>query len=106
MLPHERSLVQQMEGRPFTLLGINCDEERESMQPVSFLERMSWRNWGNVDSSGSLTARYGVHGLPTTYLLDANGIVRYRNLRGQELEKAAEKLVRELELSPSTAGQT
>ena len=25
MLPHERSLVARMEGRPFALLGVNCD---------------------------------------------------------------------------------
>jgi hypothetical protein len=106
MLPHERSLVQQMEGRPFALLGINCDNDREAVQQVSFLERISWRNWGNTDSSGSLTARYGVRGLPTTYLLDSNGIVRYRNLRGEELDQAAQKLVRDLEAQGGSSGGT
>ena len=106
MLPHERSLVQQMEGRPFALLGINCDYTAMRCSRSVSSSRISWRNWGNTDSSGSLTTRYGVRGLPTTYLLDANGIVRYHNLRGKELEQATQKLVRELEAQGGSSGGT
>jgi hypothetical protein len=97
MLPHERSLVEQMEGRPFALLGINCDAEKEVVQQVGLRDYMPWRNWWDGDSGQRITGRYGVRGYPTTYVLDANGVIRYRNLRGAELAQAAEKLVRELE---------
>jgi hypothetical protein len=95
MLPHERSLVQSMEGRPFALLGVNCDFERETVQQISHSDRIPWRNWWN--GSGTITGLYGVHSFPATFVLDANGVVRFRNLRGQELEQAAGKLVAELE---------
>jgi hypothetical protein len=100
MLPHERSLVEHMEGRPFALLGINCDEEMQTVEQAGFRDHMPWRNWWNGSGSESCTARYGVRSFPTTYVLDANGVVRYRNLRGAELEQAAETLVRELEQQP------
>ena len=91
MLPHERSLVARMEGRPFALLGVNCDEERETVQRVSFRDHITWRNWWN--GGGSFTKVYGVHGLPATFVLDADGVIRYRNPPGAELDGAAEVLV-------------
>ena len=39
-------------------------------------------------------------GWPTTYILDAQGVIRYRNLRGQELDDAVDTLVEELDPSP------
>jgi hypothetical protein len=29
MYPHERSLVNRLAGKPFVLLGINSDDDRE-----------------------------------------------------------------------------
>ena len=97
MLPHERSLVTKMEGRPLALLGVNCDEQLETVQQASFRGAVTWRNWWNGGSNEEFTSRYGVRSFPMTYVLDANGVVRYRKLRGAELEQAVEALVRELE---------
>ena len=95
MLPHERSLVARMEGRPFALLGVNCDEQRETLQRVSFRDHITWRNWWN--GGGAFTKEYGVRGLPATFVLDASGVIRHRNLSGTELDEAVESLVREAE---------
>jgi hypothetical protein len=97
MLPDERSLVARMEGRPFVLLGVNCDEEQETVQRVGYREQLNWRNWWNGGSTGPYTALYGVNRWPATFVLDANGIIRYRNKHGAELEQAVETLLREAE---------
>jgi hypothetical protein len=34
MYPHERSLVKKMEGKPFALIGVNSDEDRDALKPV------------------------------------------------------------------------
>ena len=96
-MPHERSLVEQMEGRPFVLLGINCDGDKEVIQQASLRNHLPWRNWWDGDGPVPVSARYGVRSFPATYVLDATGVIRYRNLRSPELEQAAETLVRELE---------
>jgi hypothetical protein len=97
MLPDERSLVARMEGRPFVLLGVNCDKEPETIQHVGFRDQINWRNWWNGGVKGAFTARYGVDSFPATFVLDANGVIRYRNLQGQALEQAVETLLREAE---------
>jgi len=86
-----------MEGRPFALLGVNCDAERETLQQVSFGQQINWQNWWNGGSNGPFTARYGVKSWPTTLVLDANGVVRYRGGPGPAMEQTVERLVREAE---------
>ena len=34
MYPHERSLVKKMEAKPFALLGINSDQNKEALKEV------------------------------------------------------------------------
>jgi hypothetical protein len=43
MYPHERSLVQKMESKPFTLLGINSDQSKDQLKKVIEDEKMTWR---------------------------------------------------------------
>jgi hypothetical protein len=82
-----------MEGRPFALLGVNCDNERETLQQVSFTNQITWLNWWNGGAKGPLTAKYGVKSWPTTLVLDANGVVRYRGVPGAAMDQVVEKLV-------------
>jgi len=98
MYPHERSLVKKMEGRPFALLGVNSDADREKLKEVMKKEGITWRSWWNGGSTqGPIAAKWNVHGWPTIYVLDAKGVIRYKNIRGKPLEEAVEKLVREAE---------
>jgi len=57
---------------------------------------MTWRQY--FDGKGwanKLAGKYGVNSIPATYLLDAEGNILAKNLRGEELEaevaKALEK---------------
>jgi thiol-disulfide isomerase/thioredoxin len=95
MLPHERQLVQRLSKRPFVLLGINADRDREATQKRLEKEEITWPNFW--DSGGKLSQQYRVSYLPTIYVLDARGIIRYRDVRGEELEQAVETLLREVE---------
>lgn len=95
MLPHERQLVQRLSKRPFVLLGINADRDREATQKRLEKEEITWPNlW---DDGGKLSQQYRVSYWPTIYVLDARGIIRYRDVRGEELEQAVETLLREVE---------
>jgi hypothetical protein len=86
-----------MEGRPFVLLGVNGDHEVQTIQQVGLRDHLPWRNWWNGGSHGPLTEIYAVKSWPTTLVLDADGVVRYRGLYGEQLDRAVEALVRETE---------
>ena len=98
MYPHERSLVKRLEGKPFALLGINSDQNRDELKKTMAEERITWRSWFDGGSTGGPIAKtWNVHGWPTIYVLDTKGIIRHKNVRGEAMDKAVEALLSELE---------
>ena len=97
MYPHERSLVKKMENKPFALLGINSDP-KEHLRETLKKENMTWRSWWDGgDTSGPIAKAWNVHGWPTIYILDHKGVIRFKDLRGDAMEKAVEQLLAEME---------
>src|SRR5437868_865768 len=94
---HERSLVRRMQDRPFTLLGVNCDDEREVAQGVALREGLSWRSWSDPGcGEGPLCARWHPGHWPALFVLDHRGTIRYRNLPPLFLDQRVEQLLGEL----------
>ena len=97
MYPHERSLVKRLKDKPFVLLGINSDKDRQELKKVMEKEQITWRSWFDGGSTGGPIAKqYGVRGWPTIYVLDHKGVIRDRNVRGEAMDKAVDKLLKEL----------
>ena len=97
MYPHERSLVKRLEGKPFALLGVNSDTKDRLRQAMK-KENITWRSWwdgGNTE--GPIAKAWNVSGWPTIYVLDAKGVIRGKNVREKEMDKAVDKLLEELE---------
>jgi hypothetical protein len=97
MVPHERSLVEKMEGKPFVLLGIDIDTKKEDEKTAEKDKKITWRSWFD-GKEGPIAKEWQVQGIPSLYLLDAKGVIRYRwvgNPGGEVIDKAVEKLVKE-----------
>ena len=97
MYPHERSLVKRLADKPFVLLGVNSDEGREEIKKVVAKEQMTWRSWWDGgDTHGPIQTAYNVSHWPTLYVLDAKGVIRYKNVLQSELDKAVDTLLKEV----------
>jgi len=96
MLPHERTLVKRLESEPFALLGINSDGPADEVRKILAKEGISWRQAIDEDTAGPLATAWNVHGWPTIFILDAEGRIRYRDLRDQAMEDAVMTLLAEL----------
>jgi hypothetical protein len=97
MYPHERSLVKRLEGKPFALLGINSDPDKEKLMQAMEKEQITWRSWWDQTTSGPISTAWNVHGWPTIYVLDHKGVIRYKNVRGEAMDKAVDTLLQEME---------
>jgi hypothetical protein len=75
------------------LLGVNNDEDRALARKTADRLQMTWRSC--FDAHGLIVSRWGVDSWPTTFVVDAKGVIRYLNVRGDELDKAAETLLAE-----------
>ena len=80
MYPHERSLVKKLDGKPFALLVINSDSDKQKLKERMKEENITWRSWWDVDTSGPISTKWNVQGWPTLYLIDHKGIIRHKYL--------------------------
>lgn len=96
-VPQERELIKRMRGKPFALIGVDGDDDRALAAEVMAKESMTWPSIWNGGASGGIVEKFGVRSWPTLYLLDARGVIRYRNLNREILDKAVDKLVAEVE---------
>jgi hypothetical protein len=101
MYPHERSLVKRLEKRPFALIGVNSDQDREALKPVLEKEQITWRSFWNGErgTGGPISAAWKVQGWPTIYIIDGSGIIRARNARGEAMDRVVDTLLAEMEKS-------
>jgi len=97
MYPHERSLVKRLEGQPFALLGINSDRDREALKKVMKKQGITWRSfWNGGGTGGPISSAWNVRAWPTIYVLDHNGVIRYKNVRGEKMDEAVDALLAEI----------
>jgi hypothetical protein len=97
MIPHERSLVNQLSSKPFVLIGVNSDRDPEQLNKDLKENQVTWRSFQNQrKDSKAIAEEWNVRGWPTLYLIDHKGIIKKKWLGspGHEvLEKEVEKLV-------------
>lgn len=110
MFPHERSLVKEMQGKPFALLGVDLDSTRKELQDAVEKEHLTWRNWFD-GRDGSLVKQWNIQAIPTFYILDAQGVIRFKGIHadsGPEIDKDVHTLPKELgsEKKPAVSSGT
>jgi thiol-disulfide isomerase/thioredoxin len=96
MIPHQRELVKRLDGKPFALVSISVDEKREALAEFLKKEPMPWTHWYN-GPDGNVIADLNVWSYPTIYVLDAKGVIRYKDVRGKLLDQAVDTLLKEIE---------
>jgi hypothetical protein len=98
MFPHERSLVKRLEGKPFALIGINSDQNRQDLKKVMEKEQITWRSFfDGGNTQGPIASKWNVMSWPTIYVIDSKGLIRYKNVRGEKMDTAVDALLKETE---------
>ncbi len=49
-----------------------------------------------ANTGGPIATKWAVSGWPTIYVLDAKGVIRYKNVRGEAMDEAVDALMKEL----------
>ena len=104
MWPHERSLVKQLAGKPFAVIGVNISEPNTSaLKKVVEKENLTWRSFSDPPTSegrGAIAKKWNLAGTPTIYLIDHKGVIRHKWLGGARekvIDKAVDELIQEVE---------
>jgi thiol-disulfide isomerase/thioredoxin len=89
-MPSEVKLAERMKGRPFALVGVNGDPNRERAMRAVEKEKITWPSfWSTEGRYGPIPTAWNVQSWPTIYLLDPNGVVRFK---GEDIELLNQKI--------------
>jgi peroxiredoxin len=95
-IPILRELHQELGQDGFIILGVNLDEDIDRVTAFVDEHDMTWpmacSGKGRADATSLL---YDVQARPSMWLIDKRGIVRYFDVRGQELGEAVRLLLAE-----------
>jgi thiol-disulfide isomerase/thioredoxin len=97
MIPHEREMVEKLKDKPFTLISVSADDTKEVVRDFLKNEKMPWTHWFEGQREDGIISDWNVRFYPTIYVLDHKGVIRFKNVRGKDLEEAVEKLLAEQE---------
>ena len=105
MYPHERSLVKRLENEPFALIGVNSDRDLAKLKQRMEEENITWRSFwaGPEGTRGPIPTAWNVRGWPTIYVLDHEGVIRFKGVRGEAMDKAVDSLLGEMKAPPPEA---
>lgn len=91
--PHIVSLYRKYYQKGFDVLSISLDGKQSGANPkqawIKAVEQdqLSWTNISDLQGFDSPVAKlYGIQSIPSTFLIDAEGFIIARNLRGTELD--------------------
>lgn len=91
-LPNVLAAYEKHHPAGFEILGISLDSDKAKLEKFIETKKMPWpqffdgKGWEN-----KLAGQYGVNSIPATYLLDGEGKIIAKNLRGEALEEAVAK---------------
>jgi peroxiredoxin len=97
--PYERFLMGRYERWPFALLTVQTGSSREAAHAASMTDHLAHRTWwdepADGDKGGPIAEAWNVIGWPATYVIDGTGVIRFVNVRDEDLLKAVRQLVDE-----------
>lgn len=93
--PNVVRMYEMYKDKGFTVFSVSLDEEEGAWKKAIEMDNLSWPN--HVSDlkgwSSSAAALYGVMSIPTTFLIDQQGVVIGTNLRGAELEQKLQEVL-------------
>lgn len=100
-IPNVKKTYEKYKDQKFQIVGISLDRSREPLEAYIEKENLTWLHyWDNI---GKVSNLYKVQAIPSTFLIDGEGVIRKTNLRGYRLETAVAELVEENLARPADA---
>jgi thiol-disulfide isomerase/thioredoxin len=81
-------------GKGFTVFSVSLDKDKAAWEQAITADKLSWENHVSdlLGWNSKFAGIYGVRSIPANFLIDGDGIIVAKNLRGPALEQALTEL--------------
>ncbi len=96
--PYERLLLELYGNWPFALLAVETGSSRERMKASRAEQGLHYRAWWDEPSEsghGPIATAWRISGIPSVYVIDSRGVIRFVDLRHEDLLKGVRQVLTE-----------
>ncbi len=93
-LPNVKAAYEAYHAKGFEIVGISLDKDRAKLDAflkdkgIPWTQSFDGKGWENA-----IAMQFGIHSIPATFLIDSEGKLIAKDVRGEELKAAVKKAV-------------
>ncbi|AOM78516.1 TlpA disulfide reductase family protein [Pedobacter steynii] len=93
--PNVLKAYDQFKDKGFTVLGVSLDDNADKWKKAVVEDKMPWTQLSDLKGwKNEVSTYYGIQGIPANYLVDPDGVIIARNLRGEALHEKLKELMK------------
>lgn len=93
--PNVLKAYNKFKDRNFTILGVSLDKGRQAWVDAINMDGLSWTHVSDLQGwANAVAVKFGITSIPQNFLLDPEGKVIGKNLRGASLERKLARLLK------------
>jgi len=93
--PNVVKTYNQFKDKNFTVLGVSLDQDKTRWLEAIKKDGLTWTHVSDLKYwNNEVAVQFGIQSIPASFLIDPNGVVIGRDLRGDDLVKTLEKLIK------------
>lgn len=93
--PNLVASFNKYKSKNFTVLGVSLDKAKDAWLSAIYQDNLTWTQVSDLQGWGNAVAqKFKVQSIPQNFLLDPEGNIIGKNLRGEELDRKLEEVLR------------
>ncbi|NOZ46444.1 MAG: AhpC/TSA family protein [Chlorobi bacterium] len=93
--PNVVKIYKKYHSKGFDILGVSFDKDKDKWLKAINDDHLTWNHVSDLKGWNNAAGKiYGVMSIPHTVLINRDGIIVAKNLRGEELEKKVKELLK------------
>lgn len=91
--PNLISIYENYKNKDFTILSVSIDTDKEKWIKAIDKDKLTWTQVSDLSGSkGEVYLKYGITSIPANFLIDPNGLVIAKDLKGDGLKSELSKI--------------
>ena len=92
--PNVVAMYNELHSQGLNIIGVSLDRDAESWNKAIEEDKLAWNHVSNLKFWDEPIAKtYGVESIPATFILDENGVIVAKDLRGEALKAKVKELL-------------
>ena len=93
--PNVVAAYYKYKAKNFTVLGVSLDQDKNNWIQAIAADKLTWTHVSDLKYwNNAVAVQFGIQSIPANFLIDPNGVVIGRDLRGEDLVKALAAVIK------------